>query len=139
LKNLARQGHQHVMMVPIAFTSDHIETLYEIDIEYAEEAHEAGIITFARAPSLNDSDLLTSAQAELVADHLASGALCTPQYRLNCAGCINPVCRTILNPAAGQAYSKLRDSYGVQKEGGVPQWPTEQDKEACRTHEGRTV
>ena len=31
------------MAVPIAFTSDHIETLYEIDIEYGEEAKEAGI------------------------------------------------------------------------------------------------
>jgi hypothetical protein len=31
------------MAVPIAFTSDHIETLYEIDIEYAEEATAAGI------------------------------------------------------------------------------------------------
>jgi protoheme ferro-lyase len=34
---------RHVMAVPIAFTSDHVETLFEIDIEYAEEAHEAGI------------------------------------------------------------------------------------------------
>ncbi|GMF27597.1 unnamed protein product [Phytophthora lilii] len=34
---------RHVMAVPIAFTSDHIETLYEIDIEYGEEAKAAGI------------------------------------------------------------------------------------------------
>jgi ferrochelatase len=34
---------RYVMAVPIAFTSDHIETLYEIDIEYAKEAEEAGI------------------------------------------------------------------------------------------------
>ena len=34
---------RYVMAVPIAFTSDHIETLYEIDIEYAKEAKEAGI------------------------------------------------------------------------------------------------
>ena len=31
------------MAVPIAFTSDHIETLHEIDIEYAKEAADAGI------------------------------------------------------------------------------------------------
>ena len=30
-------------MVPIAFTSDHIETLFEIDIEYREVAEEAGL------------------------------------------------------------------------------------------------
>ena len=34
---------RNVMAVPIAFTSDHVETLYEIDIEYGEEAKEAGI------------------------------------------------------------------------------------------------
>lgn len=34
---------RHVLAVPIAFTSDHVETLFEIDIEYAEEAREAGI------------------------------------------------------------------------------------------------
>ena len=31
-----------VLVVPIAFTSDHIETLYEIDVEYAELAHKSG-------------------------------------------------------------------------------------------------
>ena len=36
------------MAVPIAFTSDHVETLYEIDIEYAEEAKEAGITVRSR-------------------------------------------------------------------------------------------
>ena len=35
-----RQGHKNVLAVPIAFTSDHVETLFEIDIEYAEEAEE---------------------------------------------------------------------------------------------------
>lgn len=44
------------MAVPIAFTSDHIETLFEIDIEYAEEASEVGIEMFRRAPSLNGSE-----------------------------------------------------------------------------------
>ena len=29
----AKQGHKHVLAVPIAFTSDHIETLFEIDVE----------------------------------------------------------------------------------------------------------
>lgn len=38
LEGLARLGKKQVVLVPIAFTSDHIETLYEIDLEYAEEA-----------------------------------------------------------------------------------------------------
>jgi ferrochelatase len=36
LEGLAKSGHKHVMMIPIAFTSDHVETLYELDLEYAD-------------------------------------------------------------------------------------------------------
>lgn len=40
LKGLARLGRKQVVLVPIAFTSDHIETLYELDLEYMKEAKE---------------------------------------------------------------------------------------------------
>lgn len=40
LKGLARLGKKQVVLVPIAFTSDHIETLFELDLEYAKEAEE---------------------------------------------------------------------------------------------------
>jgi ferrochelatase len=40
LKGLVRFGKKHVVLVPIAFTSDYIETLYELDLEYGKEAHE---------------------------------------------------------------------------------------------------
>lgn len=40
LKGLARLGRKQVVLVPIAFTSDHIETLYELDLEYIKEARE---------------------------------------------------------------------------------------------------
>lgn len=40
IKGLARLGKKQVVLVPIAFTSDHIETLYELDLEYAKEARE---------------------------------------------------------------------------------------------------
>lgn len=40
LKGLARLGKKRVVLVPIAFTSDHIETLYELDLEYGKEARE---------------------------------------------------------------------------------------------------
>jgi ferrochelatase len=45
LKGLARLGQKRVVLVPIAFTSDHIETLFELDLEYGEEARE--VITFS--------------------------------------------------------------------------------------------
>lgn len=45
LKGLARLGKKQVVLVPIAFTSDHIETLYELDLEYAKEAEEVGSLS----------------------------------------------------------------------------------------------
>ena len=36
---LGEKGHNDQLLVPIAFTSDHIETLFELDLEYGEEAH----------------------------------------------------------------------------------------------------
>lgn len=37
IEGLSKNGQKHMLLVPIAFTSDHIETLYELDIEYMEE------------------------------------------------------------------------------------------------------
>lgn len=36
IKGLCQRGKKNMLLVPIAFTSDHIETLYELDIEYAQ-------------------------------------------------------------------------------------------------------
>ena len=44
LKGLAKNGRKDVVVVPIAFTSDHIETLYELDQEYGEVAEEVSVI-----------------------------------------------------------------------------------------------
>jgi len=44
LAGLGKQGYKHVMAVPLGFTSDHIETLYEIDHTYAEVAKQAGTL-----------------------------------------------------------------------------------------------
>jgi protoporphyrin/coproporphyrin ferrochelatase len=46
IKGLARLGKKEVVLVPIAFTSDHIETLYELDLEYVKEGHEVSTRTF---------------------------------------------------------------------------------------------
>lgn len=111
-----------MLAVPIAFTSDHIETLYEIDLEYGEDAVKEGIAHFKRAPSLNDEPLLTDAMADIVAGHLKAGEPASPMYALNCPGCVNPACRTILNPAA--PYGKLREGNDKCK---VQGWPTSKD------------
>ena len=64
IAELADAGHRALLMVPISFVSDHIETLEEIDIGYRELATQKGIVNFCRAPSLNDhGDFLDSLAA----------------------------------------------------------------------------
>jgi ferrochelatase len=82
-----------------AFTSDHIETLSEIDIEYGRLATSVGITDFKRAPAFNDEPIFQDALAGIVVDHLRSGGVSSSQYDLRCPGCTNPQCRNILNPA----------------------------------------
>ena len=50
---LARRGDKQVLAVPIAFVTDHVETLYEIDQLFGEEAKKTGIAHFRRTPGLN--------------------------------------------------------------------------------------
>lgn len=66
LKEIAAAGHTDVLMVPLSFVSDHIETLHEIDIEYREIAEHLGITNFRRTESLNSSPLFIQCLAELV-------------------------------------------------------------------------
>jgi len=100
ITGLAKKGFKHQIIIPIAFTSDHIETLFEIDIEFKEIADQNKVETFIRAESLNDSETFTTALAETVAAHLKEKELHSPNYKLNCAGCINPgLCRSLWNPA----------------------------------------
>ena len=72
LKSLAEEGHRAVMIVPISFVSDHIETLEEIDIQYHILATDLGIVNFGRAPSLNDHADFLDALAGLVAERCAA-------------------------------------------------------------------
>lgn len=108
IEQLGAKKRRNVLVVPIAFTSDHIETLHELDIEYGELASESGITNYKRAPAFNGEPGFQRALAEIVAEHLASGEACGLQYGLRCVGCINPQCRDILNPV--RAYRRTNVS-----------------------------
>ena len=98
IQRLGARGHKHLLVVPIAFTSDHIETLSELDREYGELAHRAGIMHYKRTPALNDRPQFMDALADIVREHLASGRPYGPLYRTRCPGCVNPQCRQIPRP-----------------------------------------
>ena len=53
LKRLGREGVRKVVIVPISFVSDHIETLFELDQLYADVAREHGISHYFRARCFN--------------------------------------------------------------------------------------
>ena len=66
LRGLAAQGAERVLVIPISFVTDHVETLYEIDIEARELAEKLGIRRFEVMPALNDSPTFIRALADLV-------------------------------------------------------------------------
>jgi ferrochelatase len=66
LKELGEQGVKDLLVVPVSFVSEHIETLQEIDIEYREIAEEAGIHNFQRVPALNTHPLFIDSLSQLV-------------------------------------------------------------------------
>lgn len=93
IKALSKKGKKNLLLVPIAFTSDHIETLHELDIEYAQElAEEVGIQNIRRVPTPNDNPNFIRALADIVHTHLQSNQKSSVQFSLRCPECSNPVC-----------------------------------------------
>ena len=80
IPELGSQGVKQLLVVPISFVSEHIETLQEIDIEYRELAHRAGIADFRRVPALNTDPLFIAGLAALVRPHLLTPGLAAPAF-----------------------------------------------------------
>ena len=70
LDRIAKIGSKPVLIVPVGFVSDHVETLYDIDIEFSRYAKSKNLTLF-RTESLNQSPLFTEALASVVWEHLA--------------------------------------------------------------------
>lgn len=66
VERLAAEKCGHALVIPIAFVSEHIETLHEINIETREEALHLGIEQFEMMPALNDSPQFIACLADLV-------------------------------------------------------------------------
>ncbi|KKJ00318.1 ferrochelatase [Prochlorothrix hollandica] len=75
MEDLAARGVRDLLVVPISFVSEHIETLQELDIEFREQAEEAGIENFSRVPALNTHPGFIQDLAELVQESLESPSL----------------------------------------------------------------
>ncbi|HVA93703.1 MAG TPA: ferrochelatase [Candidatus Dormibacteraeota bacterium] len=72
IDRLGRAGEKHLLVVPVAFVTEHIETLHEINIEARERAHKLGIEQFEMMPAVGDSPTFISALADLVLRSVSS-------------------------------------------------------------------
>jgi len=79
LKDAAERGCRNVLLVPISFVSDHVETLYEIDILYRDQARDLGM-RLERSESLNANPRFIKGLADLVL------SACGEKGWLDCAG-----------------------------------------------------
>ena len=71
LPELGAKGVKNLVVVPISFVSEHIETLEEIDIEYRELAEESGITNWRRCSALNTDATFIDDMADMVMEALS--------------------------------------------------------------------
>ena len=71
VEETGKKGFKQIVVMPIGFTCDHIETLHELDIELKEIAHESGIETFVRGKVFNDHPLFIELLTECIEESLA--------------------------------------------------------------------
>lgn len=83
----AGEDGRHVVLVPVAFVSEHSETLVELDIEYAELAQSYGVPGYHRVPTLGDHPAFIQALAEAVTAAASSGDWVTCPGRTDAGRC----------------------------------------------------
>jgi ferrochelatase len=70
IKKLHQEGYRRLLMAPIGFISDHMETLYDVDIMYRKQAESLGM-QLQRVESLNTTPSFIEAMADVVRAHLS--------------------------------------------------------------------
>ncbi|ROW05471.1 hypothetical protein VSDG_00223 [Cytospora chrysosperma] len=90
VEEFIHKGQKDLILIPIAFTSDHIETLYELDQEVIGDSGHPD--TVKRAESLNGNPIFIKGLADIAKSHLASGITCSNQMGLRCPGCKSERC-----------------------------------------------
>jgi protoporphyrin/coproporphyrin ferrochelatase len=71
VRQIGQSGVRQVIVMPIGFVCDHIETLYELDIELASIAKESGITKFVRGETFNDSDAFAQLLVSLIEEKIS--------------------------------------------------------------------
>jgi ferrochelatase len=66
IRELARKGKRTILIVPVSFLQEHVETLYEMAVLYAHVACEEGVRRFVRVPTLGEDSAFLDALAGIV-------------------------------------------------------------------------
>jgi ferrochelatase len=77
VRDLAAAGWRDLVVVPLGFVADHLETLYDLDVELRSVAETCGM-EFLRVPALNDASSFIQALADIVIERLARRPLTGP-------------------------------------------------------------
>lgn len=107
VRSLAAAGRKNLLVVPVAFVTDHIETLHEIDIEARREALHLGVGRFEMVPGLNAGGTFVACLADLVLKGLGGAASGTETCRGVCARTA-PAVEPSLCPRWGEAGALTR-------------------------------
>ncbi len=70
LTRLIKLGVKYILIYPISFVSEHVETLYELDIEYAGIARQMGFRHFMRASTVQTSGMFIDVLEKLVRERI---------------------------------------------------------------------
>ena len=70
IDELAAQGQKNLVMAPIGFISDHMETLFDVDVMYRKQCESQGI-RLERAASLNTTPLFIQSMQSVIQEHLS--------------------------------------------------------------------
>jgi ferrochelatase len=105
VEEYVKKGQTDLLLIPIAFTSDHIETLHELDLEIIKESGHEGI---KRAESLNGDPEFIKALADIAKEHLEGGLRSSKLMKLRCPMCTSAKCqaqkvRVLLPPTLDDA------------------------------------
>jgi ferrochelatase len=72
LPQLAQAGHRDVVVAPVQFLADHLETLYDVDVAGREQAQTAGFVSFVRVDAPNAAPDFIAALRDVVRGELAA-------------------------------------------------------------------
>ncbi|KAG5520149.1 hypothetical protein PMAC_001225 [Pneumocystis sp. 'macacae'] len=92
INSFIKMGKRNIILVPISFVSDHIETLFELDLQYIANAKKIGLNGIKRVSSLNNNFTFIRGMADILKNHLTNGRKSSTQLELLCPSCISLKC-----------------------------------------------